>query len=207
VIATPGPAAKAIGEPDGITKAKSPTTKPDATPKPNATAQQAAAAKPDATGQQGVTAKPDATGQQGVTAKPNATAEQGATAKPVATARQAATTKPNAAAKPGTPAQAQASAKPDATAAERAQKDNATKPKSASSVPSARLSGYQAEAAKLLAGMSPSRRKRRAAADKEAADRTTAKRHDRTFARGRIQNAEGPPTLPTWEALLPGGTE
>jgi hypothetical protein len=38
------------------------------------------------------------------------------------------------------------------------------------SVPSARLSGYQAEAAKLLAGAMPNRRKRRAAADKASTD-------------------------------------
>ncbi len=37
-------------------------------------------------------------------------------------------------------------------------------------VPSARLSGYQAEAAKLLAGAMPSRRKRRAETDKPSAD-------------------------------------
>ena len=38
------------------------------------------------------------------------------------------------------------------------------------SVPSARLSGYQAEAAKLLAGAMPGRRKRRTAADKPGTD-------------------------------------
>ena len=48
----------------------------------------------------------------------------------------------------------------------KADQSKADQSKADRSVPSARLSGYQAEAAKLLAGMSPARRKRRAAAEK-----------------------------------------